>query len=115
MSFAGTEPRGQEPIWRDAGDLNDLKAHSLCPKVLGGMAVILLLHKGQVYCFKDECSHQPVPLSEFGELVDNTIICHAHGGQFDLDCPGKAKCFPVVSDLIAFRTRLDGHSIKVLI
>jgi nitrite reductase/ring-hydroxylating ferredoxin subunit len=46
--------------------------------------IIVRSRSGVLAAFIDECSHQPVPLSEFGEIQGDVLVCHAHGACFGL-------------------------------
>lgn len=68
-------------------------------KTVAGTEVILIRRLGQLQCYLDRCSHQPVKLSEFGEVSGGRLVCHAHGGTFDLDGKGRVLCDPPLDAL----------------
>lgn len=77
-----------------AGKPTDFPEGQIVARSLGGQDLILVRIKGQLLCFLDQCAHQPVKLSEFGEMRDGVLVCHAHGGGFDLQRGGLVLCGP---------------------
>ncbi len=53
------------------------------PVVVAGRAIALFLVDGRYYAIDDSCPHKALPLYD-GIVVDRTVICLAHGWQFDL-------------------------------
>jgi len=76
------------------GPSGDFPEGKIIAKRIAGKDVILIRRQGVVQCYVDECTHQPVKLSEFGEVTGGRLVCHAHGGTFDLDNKGKVICDP---------------------
>jgi nitrite reductase/ring-hydroxylating ferredoxin subunit len=72
---------------------------AIVPRRVAGVEVILIRRLGQIQCYLDQCSHQPIKLSEFGEVSAGRLVCHAHGGTFDLDAKGRVVCDPPVDAL----------------
>ncbi len=72
---------------------------AIVPRTVSGVDVILIRRLGQIQCYLDQCSHQPIKLSEFGEITAGRLVCHAHGGTFDLDSKGRVVCDPPVDAL----------------
>jgi nitrite reductase/ring-hydroxylating ferredoxin subunit len=68
-----------------------------------------------VVCFLDQCAHQPVKLSEFGEIRSRVLVCHAHGGGFDLARGGKVLCGPPKEPLKGFKCREENGEVTVII
>lgn len=85
-----------------AGPSGDFPEGKIIAKRIAGKDVILIRRQGVVQCYVDECTHQPVKLSEFGEVVGGHLVCHAHGGTFDLDNKGKVICDPPYDALTGF-------------
>jgi nitrite reductase/ring-hydroxylating ferredoxin subunit len=78
--------------------------------------VVLVRVDGELTCFRDQCSHQPVKLSEFGEIrAGRILICHAHGGGFDLGCRGQVVCGPPKADLEMFECHERDGQVAVII
>jgi nitrite reductase/ring-hydroxylating ferredoxin subunit len=85
-----------------AGTPADFLEGQIVPRQLGGKDLILIRVQGQLMCFLDQCSHQPVKLSEFGEIREGVLVCHAHGGGFDLARGGMVLCGPPREPLKTF-------------
>lgn len=51
-------------------------------KTLLGVALVFFRNNDEVICFKDQCPHRGVALSN-GSLVNNQLQCHYHGWSFD--------------------------------
>ena len=104
------------PEWREVAKLSDLAEGAIHPIQVLGRELVLILKNRQVLCFTDQCSHQPVKLSEFGEIFGSQLVCHAHGARFDLCDQGKALCFPARADLEAWSVRVtDANKILIFI
>ena len=80
--------------WWVVTKIENLKVEALTPITFNDMALVFYRnHQDHVSCFHDLCSHQDIKLSDFGEIMNGDIICHAHGAHF---CPlsGDAKTHP---------------------
>ncbi|MCX6123782.1 MAG: Rieske 2Fe-2S domain-containing protein [Proteobacteria bacterium] len=91
--------------WHFVGALSSFAENEIRPIQVKGLEVIILKTTAGVFCLNDECAHQPVRLSEFGEASGGRLICHAHGAQYDLLESGKPLCFPAVNPLKAWPVR----------
>lgn len=69
--------------WVEVATREALPAAGLIGYEVGGHALLLVSIGGIISCFKDQCGHQPVKLSEFGQIQEGQIQCHAHGARFD--------------------------------
>lgn len=80
--------------------------------------IIVRSRSGVLAAFIDECSHQPVPLSEFGEIQGEVIVCHAHGACFGLGSnqrsPGCVLAGPAKDPLKSIPTRVDQNGFILL-
>lgn len=86
------------------------------PREIAGRPLIIITVNGSPLCFNDECAHQPVKLSEFGELgPGGYLMCHAHGACFDLKNGGLPLCFPATEALTEWKTRVVGGNLEVLL
>ncbi len=67
---------------------------------------ILVVIQDGVRCYYDRCSHQDVKLSDFGAIIDNGIVCYAHGARF---CPltGKELCEPAKDPLLSIPSKVE--------
>ena len=86
-----------------AGSSDEFPEGKIVAKRLAGKNIILIRRQGVVQCYLDQCAHQPVKLSEFGEVREGRLVCHAHGGAFDLDNHGSVLCGPAIEALMGFR------------
>ncbi len=102
-----------QSTWVDVGAESDFALGSITPVVVNEENLIVVKSSSGLQCYVDECTHQPVPLSDFGEVVGDRLVCHAHGGQFDLRCGGKALCFPVVDSLKIRELKLVGNRVLI--
>jgi len=101
--------------WVEVGPVSAFPLHSLKPVAVHGEQLVVAHTEHGWVCFRDECSHQPIPLSEFGEIIGDKLICHAHGAVFSLNGGGKPLCFPAVDSLSAYSIKIDGDIIYILI
>jgi 3-phenylpropionate/trans-cinnamate dioxygenase ferredoxin component len=78
-----------------------------------GARICLVNVEGEVYAFRDNCTHQDFPLSE-GELDtdDCTITCEWHGAKFDVRT-GEAKGLPATRPVAVYGVRVEGQEILV--
>lgn len=52
---------------------------------LGTKLVVVRLGETNVRVFLDRCAHQNIPLSQFGDVKEDHLVCKAHGAVFDLE------------------------------
>ncbi len=97
------------------GVSGDFPEGQIVPRQLVGINLILIRCRGVLQCYLDECAHQPVKLSEFGEVRGGLLVCHAHGGCFDLDCNGRVASPPPQEDLKAFKVLEENGQVSVFI
>jgi len=79
-----------------------------------GLDWILIRQENAVSAFVDVCSHQAIKLSEFGEIQQGVLICHAHGAAFDCR-DGKELCFPASSPLQQVPVRVINGVVEIQI
>ena len=97
------------------GRSTDFSEGVLVARSIEGVEVILARVGGRVVCFLDQCSHQPVKLSEFGEIRSGVLVCHAHGGGFDLARGGKVLCGPPKGPLKGFHCHEENGEVSVIV
>ncbi|MEX0893250.1 MAG: Rieske 2Fe-2S domain-containing protein, partial [Gemmatimonadota bacterium] len=68
---------------------------------------------GQLYAFKNNCSHRDFPL-DTGELEGNKVECSWHGAKFDVTT-GKALQLPAIKPVVTYEVRVDGDDILVAV
>lgn len=97
------------------GSSTDFREGVITTRDVEGREVILVRLHGGLLCYLDRCAHQPVKLSEFGELRGGLLVCHAHGGGFDLARGGLAVCGPPKEPLTPFRCLEEKGQVFVII
>lgn len=98
-----------------AGRSSDFSEGCLVAKSIAGVELIFTRVSGRVVCFRDQCAHQPIKLSEFGEIRAGVLVCHAHGGGFDLAGGGKVLCGPPKEPLMSYACSEENGQISVII
>lgn len=78
---------------------------------VGGMQVLLVRDKGEVFAMANRCNHRGGPLHE-GELSDGCVTCPWHGSRFDLR-NGDLERGPAASPQPAFETRVRNSRIEI--
>lgn len=66
---------------------------------------------GRFYAFKDQCSHQDLPLSD-GELDGDVVRCAYHGAEFDIKS-GEALCLPAVEPVETYSIKIENGDILI--
>lgn len=95
----------------EAGSSGDFPEGKIVAKILDGKELIFIRRQGKVQCYEDQCTHQPVKLSEFGEVMGGRLVCHAHGGTFDLDKEGAVICNPPFDALKSYVCEESGGKV----
>lgn len=98
--------------WIAVGALQDMPENTIIPFSHSAEDYILIRRGDEVTAFVDLCSHQEIKLSEFGEIQQGVLICHAHGAAFDCH-DGKELCFPATSPLRNIPTRLSAGQVEL--
>jgi nitrite reductase/ring-hydroxylating ferredoxin subunit len=98
--------------WIVVGALEDMPENVIIPFAHAAEDYILIRRGDEVAAFVDLCSHQEIKLSEFGEIQQGVLICHAHGAAFDCH-DGKELCFPATSPLQKIPTRLNAGQVEL--
>ena len=68
---------------------------------------------GEFYAFKDECSHQTLPLSD-GDIEGDVVTCCYHGAEFNVKT-GEALCLPASDPIEVFEVKVENDEIFVKI
>ncbi len=79
------------------GKVEEVKKKGRVIKEINGSEWLVVFYNGKFYCFKNECTHEALPLED-SDIEDNKIVCPWHGACFDIET-GKALCLPAVEDL----------------
>lgn len=94
-----------------AAALDDVPSGRLLAVQVEGVNVCLANADGQVYAFKDNCSHRDFPLSE-GELEGTRIECAWHGARFDITT-GRALSLPAIKPIQTYEVKVEDGEIYV--
>ena len=81
--------------------------------VLGIDVVAVCNVDGKYYAFRDECTHQALPLSD-GSLDGKMLTCAYHSAEFDVET-GEALCLPAVDGVETFEVKVEDDDIYILI
>jgi nitrite reductase/ring-hydroxylating ferredoxin subunit len=66
--------------------------------------------EGRFYCTADTCTHGGASLAEDGHVLDETVECGWHGGQFDVRT-GDATGAPCVDALKTYKVEVEGDEV----
>jgi nitrite reductase/ring-hydroxylating ferredoxin subunit len=94
-----------------AASLEQVPAGRLVAVKLNGCNVCLANVDGEIYAFKDNCSHRDFPLSE-GALEGDQIECAWHGARFDVRT-GRALRLPAIKPIRTYEVKVEGDDIYV--
>jgi 3-phenylpropionate/trans-cinnamate dioxygenase ferredoxin component len=89
----------------------DVPPNTLFQVALGEEKVCLANADGQIYAFRDNCSHRDFPLSS-GTIHGGTVECGWHGGRFDM-ASGKATQLPAIKPIRTYEVLVAGGDIFV--
>jgi nitrite reductase/ring-hydroxylating ferredoxin subunit len=78
---------------------------------LGGVPVVVVRSRGELYALADRCSHRGGPLSD-GEVSDGCITCPWHGSRFRLE-DGSVERGPAAYPQPALDVRVSGGMVEV--
>lgn len=90
------------------GDILDGEMKSF---VVQNVPVVVCNLNNNFYAFRDECSHELLPLSD-GEIEDGKVTCTYHGAEFDVKT-GEALCLPATGPIEVYEVRVEGEGVLV--
>ncbi len=93
--------------------VEDIKKGEVKSFVLDNEVIAVCNTDDGFYAFKDQCSHQELPLSD-GELEGNVIMCAYHGAKFDVRT-GEPLCLPAFEPIETYEVRIENGEIFVRI
>ena len=99
--------------FRRVASVSDLPPNTLLSVDLGEFNVCLANADGQIYAFRDNCTHRDFPLSA-GEIDDGTIECTWHGARFDM-ATGRATRLPAIKPVQTFEVRVENGDILIAV
>ncbi len=77
-----------------------------------GFDTIAVCNTDGTFCaFRDQCSHQELPLSD-GEIEGEVITCAYHGAQFNMKT-GEALCMPASEPIEVFEIKVEDGEILI--
>lgn len=101
--------------WTNAGKVSTFDKKEINPIELSGLELIVVFDKENTpHCYKDLCSHQIVKLSEYGEIIDSQLVCHAHAAKFCLSS-GNPLCEPAKKPIEKFDVKIENENIFIMI
>jgi nitrite reductase/ring-hydroxylating ferredoxin subunit len=100
--------------WVPVQALAEMSENEIIAFSLEESAWILIRKGNEVSAFVDVCSHQAIKLSEFGEIQQGVLVCHAHGAAFDCR-DGKELGFPASSPLQQVPVRVTDGLVEIQI
>ena len=89
----------------------ELPPNTLLSVEVGDIKVCLANADGQIYAFKDNCTHRDFPLSA-GEIDDGTVECTWHGARFDM-ATGRATRLPAIKPVQTYEVRVEDGEILI--
>lgn len=98
--------------WVDLCASEDISAHEIHAMKAGAEAVLVLKNDTGIHVYEDRCSHQDIPLSDFGQIDGEEIICLAHGARFCINS-GAPKCEPAKTPLVSYKTKVENGRLLV--
>ncbi len=81
--------------------------------VVSGVSIVVCNVNNNFYAFRDECSHELLPLSD-GDIDGDKITCIYHGAEFDVK-NGEATCLPATEPIEVYEVKVEGDDILVKI
>lgn len=94
--------------------LEELEPGTLREVDVNGTAVCLARTlDGEVYAFRNNCSHRDFPLHT-GTLEDGQIECSWHGARFDVES-GRALRLPAIRPITTYAVSVEGTDVFVLV
>ncbi len=94
----------------DTGDVLDGEMKSF---LVHNVPVVICNLNNNLYAFRDECSHELLPLAD-GEIEDGKVICAYHGAEFDVKT-GEAMCLPAIEPIETYEVKVEENDILVKI
>jgi 3-phenylpropionate/trans-cinnamate dioxygenase ferredoxin component len=91
--------------------LEDVPPNTLLHVDVGDERVCLANADGQIYAFRDNCTHRDFPLSA-GTIEDGTVECTWHGARFDM-ATGRATQLPAIKPVRTYEVRVDDGEILI--
>ena len=98
--------------WLSVCPEDDLHVDQLNPFTIDGVPIVLVKVAEEWLAFKDQCSHQDVPLSAFGAWDGKILTCLAHGAKFSGQS-GEVLCPPAKGSLKKYSLRNENGVIQV--
>ena len=79
--------------------------------VVNNVVIVVCKVDQEFYAFRDECSHQTLPLSD-GYFDGEVITCCYHGAEFNVKT-GEALCLPAIEPIEIFEVKVENDEIFV--
>lgn len=78
---------------------------------INGLRIVLVNAKGIFYAVDGKCTHQHLTMMD-GNIVDESIVCPYHGGQFSLKT-GQVEFSPPMEPLTTYEVKVEDGLIKL--
>jgi 3-phenylpropionate/trans-cinnamate dioxygenase ferredoxin component len=110
---AASAPQDVPPGYARVAAEADVPPNTLLQVEVGEEKVCLANADGQLYAFRDNCSHRDFPLSS-GTIQDGRVECAWHGAHFDM-ASGRATQLPAVKPIRTYEVLVSGGDIFVAV
>ena len=97
--------------YKKVAEVSDIAEGEVASFFVDGDAVAVCRVEGNLYAFRDECTHQCFTLSD-GDLDGERITCCYHGAEFNVRT-GEVLCLPAVEPLETYPVRIDGDDVLI--
>lgn len=96
------------------GNVSEIEDNKIVSKRFGRKKIVVSSYNGNIYAFKDACTHDNAPFDTDGELNNCIITCTRHGSQFDIT-DGSVVRSPAITPLTMYKVNIDNDTIKILL
>jgi 3-phenylpropionate/trans-cinnamate dioxygenase ferredoxin component len=91
--------------------LADVPPGTLLGVEVAGTGVCLANADGEIYAFRNQCSHREFPL-DTGALENGHVVCSWHGAHFDIRT-GRAVRLPAIKPIATYEVRVEAGEILI--
>lgn len=99
--------------FQKVASVSDIDDGEMKSFIVENEVVVVCNVDGNYYAFKDECSHQTLPLSD-GDILGDVVTCCYHGAEFNVKT-GEALCLPATDPIETFEVKVESDEIFVKI
>jgi 3-phenylpropionate/trans-cinnamate dioxygenase ferredoxin component len=91
--------------WVKVARLDEVPPGTMLGVDIEDMSVCLAHADGQIYAFRNNCSHRDFQL-DTGDLEDHRVTCAWHGARFDIRT-GKALSLPAIKPIRTYEVKVE--------